>query len=84
MENCPTNIRFLPFGALNGYRITQQLNVGSESRLLGFRFIFYQLLVVLHICNKRVIVPIVPNFKSVNTDAMFLKQCLVYEVLSKY
>ena len=36
MGNYSTIIRVLPFSALNCYRIAQQLNVGSESRLTWF------------------------------------------------
>lgn len=61
MENYPTNVRFLPFSALRGYRkSTVTKNAEYESRLVGFRSIFYQSLVVFHICKKGIMVPTVP------------------------
>lgn len=43
MENYPTNVRFLPFSALRGYRkSTVAKSVDNECRLVDFRTISYQ------------------------------------------
>lgn len=53
MENYPTNVRFLPFSALRGYRkSTVAKSVDNKSRLVDFRTISYQSLVVFHNCEK--------------------------------
>ena len=54
MGNYSTIIRGLPFSALNRYRIAQQVNVGSESRLTWFYVHFLPTISCVHGCNKRI------------------------------